>query len=132
METIENLCIIDDDNVFQFLTRIIVEKTQMVKAIRIFSNGKEAIDFLYLSQNEPDKIPDVILLDLNMPIMDGWEFLDEFIQLRPHLGRKITIYIVSSSIDPRDIEKARNINEVTDYIIKPVTQEKFTKLLQML
>lgn len=132
MKTIDTLCIVDDDDVFQLLTKIIVEKTQQVQKIKIFSNGKEAIDFFYSVQNQPEKIPEVILLDLNMPILDGWGFLEEFISLKPNLGKKVTIYIVSSSIDPGDIEKARNIGEVTDYIIKPVTQEKFMNLLKTL
>ena len=132
MNTINTLCIVDDDDIFQYLTKIIVEKTQLVQGIKIFSNGKEAIDFFYSVQNHPEKIPEVILLDLNMPILDGWGFLEEFIRLKPKLGKKVTIYIVSSSINPLDIEKAQSIGEVTDYIIKPITQEKFMNMLKIL
>ncbi|MGV8092734.1 MAG: response regulator [Mangrovibacterium sp.] len=129
MKKIDTLCIVDDDNMFQLLTRIIVEKTKLVQKVKIFSNGKEAIEFLYAVQNQPEKIPDVILLDLNMPVLDGWGFLEEYIMIKPKLGKKIVIYIVSSSIDPEDIEKARTISEITDYLVKPVTQEKFIKIL---
>ncbi|PLB17916.1 MAG: Two-component response regulator [Flavobacteriaceae bacterium FS1-H7996/R] len=77
-----------------------------------------------------EALPDVILLDLNMPVMDGWEFLEEFISLKPKLEKKIPIYIVSSSNDPADIMKAKSISEVTDFIIKPVTEAKFVEMIQ--
>ncbi|OPZ98603.1 MAG: hypothetical protein BWY70_01181 [Bacteroidetes bacterium ADurb.Bin408] len=67
-----------------------------------------------------------------MPVMDGWEFLEEYIMLQPKLEKKITIYIISSSINPRDIERASTINAVTDFIIKPVTREKFTEIIKQL
>jgi len=129
MKKIDTLCIVDDDNVFQLLTRIIAERTQLVQKIKIFSNGKEAIDFLQSVQNQTENIPEIILLDLNMPILDGWGFLEEYIMLKPSLGKDISIYVVTSSIDPSDIEKANAISEVTDYIIKPVTQDKLVNLL---
>jgi len=132
MKMIDTLCIVDDDGMFQMLTQIIIEKTQRVQKIKIFSNGKEAIDFLNSVHDQPDKLPEIILLDLNMPIMDGWGFLEEYLLLKPRIGKEILIYIVSSSIDPEDIERARKISEVTDYVIKPVTQEKFINLLNSL
>ena len=64
--------------------------------------------------------------------MDGWEFLEEYLMLQPRLSKTITIYIVSSSISPADIEKAGTINAVTDYIIKPVTKERFMDMLKNL
>jgi CheY-like chemotaxis protein len=67
-----------------------------------------------------------------MPIMDGWQFLEEYILLQPTLGRKIIIYIVSSSISPEDIIRARKITAVTDYIIKPITKEKLIEVTSLL
>lgn len=132
MKVIDNLCIIDDDKIFQILTKAVIEKTRLVQKIKIFSNGKTAIEFLSTMHDQPDELPEIILLDLNMPILDGWGFLEEYLLLKPRIGKKILIYIVSSSIDPEDIEKARTISEVTDYIIKPVTQEKFINLIKTL
>lgn len=129
MKTIDTLCIVDDDSIFQMLTRIIIEKTQRVQKIKIFSNGKQAIDFLSSVHDQPDKLPEIILLDLNMPVMDGWGFLEEYLLLKPRIGKEILIYVVSSSIDPEDVQRARKISEVTDYVIKPVNQEKLINLL---
>ncbi len=108
----------------------IIESTKLVDEVKLFSNGLEALEFLTPLIDEPGKLPGMILLDLSMPVMDGWEFLDEFILLSPRLEREITILIVSSTIDPSDIERARSISAVTDFIIKPVTIEKFVEMIQ--
>ena len=76
--------------------------------------------------------PEILLLDLSMPIMDGWEFLEEYILLSPKLDRKITIYIISSSISPYDIDKAKSISIVTDFIIKPISKEKLIEIFKNL
>lgn len=130
MESIDTLCIVDDDSVFQFITQKVVEKTRLVRNIKVFSNGLEAIEFLKSVREDPEALPDVILLDLAMPVLNGWDFLEEYVALRPSLGKQIVLYIVSSSIDPKDIERARSISEVTDFIIKPVTRDKFVAMVE--
>lgn len=130
MNQVQNICLVDDDDVFHFITKKIIERTDLVKNIKVFYNGREAIHFLESSLSLMEALPDVILLDLNMPIMDGWEFLEEFISLKPRLGKKISIYIVSSSNDPADVMKAKSISEVTDFVIKPVTEAKFVEMIQ--
>ena len=74
----------------------------------------------------------MIFLDLFMPVMNGWNFLEEYILLKPYLKKKITIYIISSSIDPVDIKRAKSISEVSDYIIKPITRSKFLEAVKEL
>lgn len=132
MRKVNTLYLVDDDDIFQFLTRRIIEETKLVKEIKVFSNGLRALEFLKSIQDIPEALPEIILLDLSMPIMDGWDFLEEYIMLRPFLGKKISIYIVSSSIAPSDIRRAQSISEVTDYIIKPVTVEKFEEIVRSL
>jgi CheY-like chemotaxis protein len=132
MKTIESLYLIDDDDTFQFLAQRTIEETKIVKQIRIFSNGKEAIDFLEKTITNLELLPEVILLDLSMPIMDGWGFLENFLLLKPRIGKKIYIYIVSSSINPSDLERAQAISEVTDYVVKPITKDKFIALIKNL
>jgi len=126
---IKNLALVDDDDIYVFLTKKTLMQTNLVDLIKVFGNGLDAINFLKANVDSPENLPEVILLDLSMPVMDGWEFLAEFILLKPHIGRKITIYVVSSSISPFDIEKAKSISEVTDYLIKPVTKDRFIELL---
>jgi len=76
-----------------------------------------------LGNAEKKNIPEIIFLDINMPVMDGWEFLDKFTQIENKLDKTITLYVVSSSINPVDIERAKNTNAVKDYLVKPVTLE---------
>ncbi len=132
MPKINTLYLVDDDDIFQFLTRRIIEETRLVGEIKVFSNGLRALEFLKSVQDTPEALPEIILLDLSMPVMDGWDFLEEYIMLRPFLGKKINIYVVSSSITPSDIQRAQSISEVTDYIIKPVTIEKFAEIVRSL
>lgn len=130
MKKIKTLCLVDDDDIFQLITQRVIQQTNLVDSIKIFSNGLDAMIFLKSVAQNAAQLPEIILLDLNMPVMDGWEFLEEFTLLKPRLEKKITIYVVSSSIAPSDIERAEAINEVTDYIIKPITTEKLLDMLK--
>lgn len=132
MTKINTLCLVDDDSIFQFLTENAIKETNLVNQIKIFSNGLEAINFLKSEAENPDRLPEIILLDLSMPVMDGWEFLEEYLLLQPRLGKKIVIYVISSSIAPVDVQKAKSISAVTDYVIKPVTKDKFIELIKNL
>jgi len=123
MSQIGLACIIDDDNMYVNLVKRIVEAKKLCKNLMIFQNGMEALEYFEALLNNLEKkcIPEIIFLDLNMPIMDGWEFLDNFTKIENKLGKTITLYIVSSSINPVDIERAKQSNTVKDYLIKPVT-----------
>ncbi|MDR6300906.1 response regulator [Mesonia maritima] len=128
MNKIDLACIIDDDPIFVFGLKKIMEVSNFCESILIFKNGEDALSNLSAIINKDEKIPDVILLDLNMPIMDGWQFLDEFVKIEP--SQRITIYIVSSSIDPQDINKVQKYKNIRNYIIKPVTLERLTEILK--
>lgn len=80
---------------------------------------KPSISF-FENKDNSELLPDVIFLDINMPIMNGWQFLDEFKKMQNSIDKNITIYLVSSSFDDRDISRSKDYAEVTDYIIKPV------------
>lgn len=130
MTTLKTLTLVDDDDIFVFLTTKIIEQTNLVDLIKGFGNGLDAINFLKENKNNVDALPDIILLDLSMPIMNGWQFLEEYNKLNPTIGKKITIYICSSSISPDDITRAKTISEVSDYIIKPITKDKLIDLIK--
>src|SRR5690606_39581165 len=129
MRLIKNLLLIDDDEIFTFLTKRTIEETNLVEKIKIFGNGQDALEFLERAIAHKEPLPDIIFLDINMPILDGWGFLEEFISIKPFLGKKVMIFLVSTSISPHDIERAHNISEVSAYIIKPLTKEKFLNIL---
>lgn len=132
MNQIKHLTLVDDDDIFVFLTTKAIEQTNLVDLIKVFENGLDALNFLKENKNNIDALPEIILLDLSMPIMNGWQFLEEFAKLNPTIGKKITIYICSSSISPDDILRAKTISEVSDYIIKPLTKDKLIDMLKKL
>ena len=129
MRKIKNVCLIDDDKIFQYLTHRIISDTHLIKDIEIFSNGLDALHYLESVSCDKKKLPDIILLDLFMPVMDGWDFLKEYVDLQSKLAKKIPIYIISSSIDPIDIQKSKAISPVIDFIVKPMTKEVFMQIM---
>jgi len=86
--TQKKLVLVDDDQIFVYLTAKAIEQTKLIDLIKIFDNGLDAINFLKENSGEPQSLPEVILLDLSMPIMDGWQFLEEYIFLQPKLTKK--------------------------------------------
>ncbi len=100
------------------------------ESILVFENGYDAIKGLKEITERGEKLPEVILLDLNMPIMDGWDFLDDFIKLPNHNEDKVYVYIVSSSIAQRDLERAKDFDIIHNYIVKPLTIKKLNDILK--
>ncbi len=130
-QNIETVCIIDDDNIYINLVSKIIELRRLSKSVLVFNNGKEALEFFvnFVEDNKEEEVPQVIFLDINMPIMDGWEFLKEFSKIRNKISEDIDLYVVSSSIDSRDIERAKSIDVVSDYLAKPIKLNDFERIL---
>ena len=114
-----NTWIVDDDSIYVYGLKKLISIKELNTQLSHFVNGEEAICALKKA-NEDHNLPDVILLDINMPVMDGWEFMHEFAKIKPRTGKKIAVYMVSSSVDLNDIHRAKNISEVSDYLFKPV------------
>lgn len=121
--------IIDDDKIYVYGLKKMLSIHDFCKNVLIFNNGEEAIKYMKPLIVSNEGLPDIILLDINMPVMDGWEFLDEFIKIKPKIKKKITIYMVSSSINPIDIERAKSYSEVSNYFVKPIKMEDLAEIL---
>jgi len=122
------IAVVDDDSVYQFTARRTLKATNLTSEILQFNNGNEALNFLKASPAE-SQLPDIIFLDINMPGTDGWTFMEEFHKMKSQFPKEIQVYMVSSSIDPRDISRARKTPDVTEYMEKPVSMGKFAELL---
>ncbi len=120
MSKARTLCVIDDDNIYQFTVKHFIKNEKLADEIITFADGEEAINYFTENINKPEALPDIILLDINMPIMDGWQFLDEYEKIVDKLPKQITIYMVSSSVDHEDLKKARGINLISNYFTKPL------------
>ncbi len=90
---------------------------------------KKALQYLQQCVDNPSCFPEVILLDINMPELDGWQFLEQFTPIRQKAPHPVEIYLVSSSVDARDIQKAHEHPEVKSYIIKPLTRENLGHII---
>jgi len=132
MDPVDTVALVDDDEIFRFLTEKIIKLTHLAKQVKFFCNGEEAINFLKANSDKPQLLPDLILLDLNMPVMNGWQFIGEFKKIKHRLGKKIPIFVASSSTLRNDIDKIKNISEVSDYIAKPITAGKFKEMVTLL
>ena len=122
--------IIDDDKLTVKLISILFSKNKFCEEIQSFDNAQHAIDKLKQNASNNGVLPDAILLDLNMPAMDGWQFLDEFMLLP--IKKEISIFIMTSSIDPVDIEMAKKYKIVKDYVEKPITSKKLDLLSNLI
>lgn len=128
----DRVCLVDDDDIYQYMMKRELRNTQLVKEIQIFPNGEQAMQFFSSKKDHPNDLPDIIFLDLNMPIMNGWQFLDEYLLLRPRLNKEIVIVLITSSFDGKDMERAKGYDEVTDYIVKPITRDRLLTVLKEL
>jgi len=130
MIVIKSIFIIDDDSITVFGIKKLLSSVVICDHITSFKNGKDAIQLIKSKITKPEELPDVIFLDLNMPVMDGWGFLDEIIALP--IKKIITINIVTSSISNSDRERAMTYKLKTQhrltYNTKPLNKAEILKI----
>ncbi|WP_423996925.1 response regulator [Maribacter sp. IgM3_T14_3] len=132
MNNVLKTCIVDDDSIYRFTMVKALESTKCPMEIMAFSDGEEAINFMLDNLEQDSVFPDVIFLDIDMPVMDGFQFMEEYVKIKPRVGKKITIYMVSSSLDPVDIERAKKISAISDYIVKPIGLNRLKNIIEEL
>lgn len=129
LKKINTILLVDDDDAVNFYNKRLLLKAELGASIVQLYNGAEAIREIITLNNTLSKNDLVIIfLDLNMPVLDGWGFLSEFTKIRYALNFSFEIYVLSSSINPADIEKSKQNILIKDFIIKPLTNEHLNEL----
>jgi len=124
---LNHILLVDDDPDDNFFHQIIIGEMNIVNYIDIASNGIEAIAYLKRKDQIP---PEIIFLDLNMPKMNGWEFLENYRQLNIAKEAKVIIVILTTSANPDHRKRAQEIHEVTGFETKPLSKELMNTILQ--
>ena len=124
-----NVFVVDDDKIFHFIIKKLLLNNNINVSPDFFENGLEAIEGIKSKLDNGENPPDLILLDINMPILDGWQFLEEFKLLKKFLKQEISIYIISSSDNLVDRNRAKDFKEdIKDYYLKPMTIESLNSI----
>jgi CheY-like chemotaxis protein len=128
MKKLRKTSIVDDDRIYIFGLSKLIEMNDSCQEIQVFNNGKEALDTFLQDIEAGNELPEVILLDINMPVMDGWEFLDEYVKVKHKIKNKVKIYMVSSSVNLSDLDKAKTYDDIVDYVVKPIKSYDLQKI----
>ena len=122
--------LIDDDEATNVVNKMIVGQMDCAEKVEIAYNGQEALDFLKSSSGGKHPQPDLIILDINMPVMDGWEFLEEYQKLNQEQLGRVVITMLTTSLDPRDREKAENMGRINDFLNKPLSRDTLQRIIE--
>lgn len=127
----KSILVVDDDPVFKLIVKKLFEKYGNNLKVQFVSNGHEALQTL---KNAIDlkqiDLPKIILLDIQMPVMNGWEFMNEFVQLPVEIIGEIAVYIISSSIIQADRDRAKGYIQIKEFISKPLTVDVVNRILE--
>lgn len=125
--------LVDDDDVSNFINEKVIEASQMARHTHVRRNGQEALDFIkmHCDASPTTSCPDVILLDIKMPVMDGFEFLQEFEKARKSIKAPIRVILLTSSSNPHDVDRAQSF-DIKGYLNKPLSLEKLNEVVSKL
>ncbi len=132
---IRKVMCIDDDHITLTLCELVIKKAEFADEVLMAKNGKEALNYFsgfFAKKDIADKseAPQIIFLDLNMPVMNGWDFLEEYLMKYADRLPGVKVVIISSTVNPEDFSRANRYDVVIDFISKPLTVEGVEDLMQ--
>lgn len=132
IDRLDCVLLVDDDFATNYFHKLVIGKADIDTHIQVVENGRDALDYITRSGKFKDSttpLPGIIFLDINMPRMNGWEFLEEYRKLPKDLRARIVMAMVTTSLNPADEKKAHNNADLIDFISKPLTLEKFEEIV---
>ena len=129
------ILLIDDDGDTNYFNKYLLTKMEVAEKIQVTTSGLEALDFLsnggrFLTNGDKYPSPMLIFLDLNMPVMNGWEFMEEYHKLSEEQKGKIVLIMLTSSPNPDDLQKSKSMEDVDGFVKKPLTEESMRGILE--
>lgn len=124
------ILLIDDDEATNFLHKIVIRKLNCTENIVSIQSAKLALEYLKSEEDNEHPKPDLIFLDINMPAMNGWEFLEEYKKLDESKKGGILIVMLTSSLNPDDKEKSKKYKEINKFLGKPLTPDTLTEIFE--
>ena len=121
--------LVDDDGINNTICKMCIKKTLGDVEIVAFTDPQAGFNYLSTEYSKPETtVKSILLLDINMPVISGWDFLELFEDLEEITKKKLSIYILSSSINQQDIEKANNSKHVIGFLSKPLTKDEINRI----
>lgn len=131
MSKLNCVLLVDDDQTTNYLNQLLLRRLALTEKVLVAGNGREALALLAEHCPEPGVAgcPSLILLDVNMPVMNGFEFLDAYAQLPAAQRQAVVVVMLTTSLHPQDVERARQM-QVADFLSKPLTSKNLTEILE--
>ena len=123
------IAVVDDDQIYQFIINRTLAKLHFNSKILNFPNCADFFNFLKRNSTNTDLLPDLVLLDLNTSFMNGWEFLESYEGIKSSLKKDPDIYLVSSSVDPNDLDLAEKNPNLSGFVSKPLSPELLLEMI---
>ncbi len=122
--------LIDDDKTTNTLNEMVIRKSGLAHEVKAVKNGIEALKYLKSGENGNHPKPDLVFLDINMPGMDGWEFMEEYYKLEEKYQANVIVVMLTTSLNPDDREKALELTGLDDFMNKPLVRDQFRDLIK--
>ncbi|MDB5116997.1 MAG: response regulator [Mucilaginibacter sp.] len=126
------LFVLDDDPVFHRLIELSLARSRPFKSVYHHYEAKPLINYLWANRDDRSNLPDIIFVDIKMPVIDGWDFMDALQKIFPTLCKKITVYVVSVSVIKSDMTRAAKYPFVREFISKPISTGKLMDIAQQM
>lgn len=130
MTKLKTILLVDDYDADNFIHRLVVERYGCAEHIEVSRDGKQALDYLTTCVEEDQPFPELIFLDINMPVMNGWEFLEHFHALQNDTSGSAVVVMLTTSLNPDDRARAESYPEVRSFTYKPLTESRLGELLR--